>query len=140
MNDTLVHAIIAILGTLSGGLVTFFTTYHLKKLEWKQTAATEEIERRERLYLDFIDESERLLSEKEEFDVDAVVRHAQIFALVGRIRIMASADVVDAAEKLVAYILKASKGEGSENAEDAQVSIEFSKTCREDLERMKAAS
>ncbi|MEI7956129.1 MAG: hypothetical protein WCJ66_13250, partial [Verrucomicrobiota bacterium] len=121
--NAIIPALSALLGTVIGGLITFLTTYHLKKAEWKQDALTRELAKRESLYSEFLGESGRLLLQSLDHKFSNSREFQQIYALQGRIRMCATDPVMQACERLVKSVLNSHRASGEAGADEGSDSL-----------------
>lgn len=136
--STIIPAASALLGTVIGGLVTFLTTFYLKKAEWKQEQITREITKREALYGEFLSEVGRLLMAGIGSKVQNPNEFRGLFTLLGRIRMCASEPVRESAENLVKVVLHGNRERGEETSEGNNDG--FTKLCRDELESLRKKS
>ena len=106
MNTTLIGALAALGGSSVGAIAPVFSSYVLQRSVTQREVSNREIAQRETLYGDFIQEASRtyLVSLTHVLeDLDDLV---SLYALVSRIRLFASKEVVLAAEDLVKRIVE----------------------------------
>jgi hypothetical protein len=143
-NITLYVALIsagaALFGTVGGGLISFLTTYFLKKKEWQQGQVATEIEKREALYSEFMSEAgKRML-----LSIDRIIHQAdemsEIYALLGKIRMRSSPAVVEAAESFTQRIMQSLRLRAGSKDEVENPSVSrsrFSDACRTELQNLR---
>ena len=133
-----VPAVAALAGTVAGGLITFFTNFWLKRAEWRKEMIASERSKREQLYSDFMAEAGRLLCAGVDKSIDSASEMSVLYSLVGRIRMLASAPVVSAAEELTTEVIN---GLGRKSKEESTRKIpiadRFSTACRKELDELK---
>jgi hypothetical protein len=95
--------------------------------------------RREHLYGDFIEEASRLVSDALTHELDDPSKFVRLYALVGKLRLFASAKVISKAEEVMRLIVdtcdRASMDlrHKAERQDNVDVLPAFSEACREDL-------
>lgn len=90
----------ALLGSVIGGLVSYLTTRYLKREEWRQERIDKQISLREELYANFIEECSRLALSSIDKKSSEVKVFAKMGSLWGRIKLVASPAVIQAACEL----------------------------------------
>jgi hypothetical protein len=105
MDALQIPAIAAFWGSATGSLATLVTNWLTRRREDRFRRTERAISQREKLYKQFIEEASRLYA-------DALVREQSepselvgMYALIGRMKIIASDDVVHSAEKVGRMIL-----------------------------------
>ena len=106
MNNAILSVSAALIGSTVGGLAPVLSNYVLQRGQTRHDLLNRQLTQRESLYSDFIKEASRLfassLTQSHE-DLDEMV---SIYAIVSRIRLMASGSVVHAAESIVKRIIQ----------------------------------
>lgn len=105
--STLITALAAVLGTAVGGLVTFATQFFTQRYASRRDLLLKDLGNREALYAEFINESSRQFVDAIDRTLDKPSNLIALFALVGRIRLIGSEDVLHAAEVVGAEVLEA---------------------------------
>lgn len=117
----------ALLGSVIGGLVSYLTTRHLNKEKWRQERIDRQISQREELYANFIAECSRLTLTALDKKSSEVKVFSAMTSLRGRIKLVASPAVIQAAYELQDQVInmyaktpnpKYAKAEGSQNFSD----------------------
>lgn len=137
---TLIPATFALLGTIVGGLITFLTTYYLKTKEWKLQNLNKEIERKEKLYSDFMAECGRLVMVGVDADLKKTTEFSHALKLLNQIQITASDDVVEASTNLYKFATKnAVKGyKDKSKTEETPVDLpKYGLVCRAELDALR---
>jgi hypothetical protein len=148
MDPTIISALAAVLGSLTGGFATFATAWITQRTSSKRELVRAEISKRETLYGDFIGECSRLF-------MDSLVRTLEkpeailpVYALLNRIRVSASNAVLAEAEKLLRRITEQYFSpnlslEGLralvESGSDVDPLKSFGEACRAELKSMHTA-
>jgi hypothetical protein len=94
MNDSLFSAMAAVVGSLVGGSATIATTWIAQKTSTKREQLGEELRKREALYGEFISECSKLAIDSLAHDIEMPEKMWSAYALLNRIRLSASADVL----------------------------------------------
>jgi hypothetical protein len=144
MNAAVVSAVAALTGSALGGLTPIISNYLIHRGLTQRELLTHELVERQNLYAEFIRFGTTLYvsattREPQDENVDDLVK---LYALVGRIRLYASAPVIEAAQEFAALV--------TEKYGNAAISIEelrsatlkphldplhpFSVQCRKELE------
>jgi Xaa-Pro aminopeptidase len=90
---------IAALGTASGSFATFFTTWVVRRRQDRLRRVRETISQRQELYKSFIEESSRLYADALVNDKSEIPKLVNVYALIGRMKIVSNDEVIAAAEK-----------------------------------------
>jgi hypothetical protein len=129
----------SIIGALSSMVSTWIAQRHRERREFvaHKTAHLEQ------LYSDFINESARLLVDAVQHSLDDPSTLVPIYALISRIRLRSSTEVIESGERLIATILKVYiepnltpdeiQSVASKHNDHLQ---EFSNICRRELESL----
>ena len=104
MDASIVTALAALAGSLVGGLTTFATTWFTHRYQATRERAAKEIAKREALYGDFINEATRVGIDAIQRDIDSLSELTQLLALINRIRLTSSDEVLAAAEAVLVQI------------------------------------
>jgi hypothetical protein len=143
MNSGLIAAASAILGSLVGAFGSVVGTWITQRHQDKRERLAKKIGGREALYSDFIMASTRLVVDGLEHSVGDPQILINVYALLSRIRLSSSTEVLQGAEELVRSIL-ASYSQPNLTTEEIQSRVEqgedplrkFSETCRAELESL----
>jgi hypothetical protein len=103
LSVAVISAGAALLGSLVGGVISYFTTKDATLRQWKQSLVLRELERKEMLYSDFIGECAKLLLGALDKQESAGLVFANLYTLLGKIRMMSSMEVRTAAEALAKH-------------------------------------
>ena len=142
MDSTLISALAALAGALVGGLASLGSTWLAQWVQLRARTRERNQARRQALFSDFINEASRLYGDALSHEKDDVLDMVRLYALVARIRLIASARIVASAERTLdsvidAYLspnktlqeLRVLMAEGSMN-----FLVEFSEACRAELD------
>jgi hypothetical protein len=106
MDQSIVTALSAILGSLVGGSATIATAWITQKTQSRRELVGAEIRKRELLYTEFINECSKLVIDALDHTLDDSTKIFHVYALQSRIRLTSSDMVVAAADQTVMHILK----------------------------------
>jgi hypothetical protein len=98
-------ALAAIFGSLVGALSSIMGTWIIQRHQDRRDLLARKIFHREQLYSDFITESARVLVDALEHDVSDPKNLISAYALLSRIRLSSSSDVLTTAEAVVRDII-----------------------------------
>ena len=141
MEPAYISAFAALAGTAIGGLASFATSWVTQNAQSKAQRIAAERESRAALFGRFLDEAARLYSDALQNRRDDVTALMGIYALTNRIRLIASPQVVDAADTVVRIIVDAyqapnmTMAEMRENWIDRHIDPlrDFAEACRKEL-------
>lgn len=105
MDTSFVSGAAALAGAAIGGLASFFSSWMTQTVQLRDSNLQRERSRREALFAEFIQEASRLYADALSHEKDDVCDLVQLYALVGRIRLAATAPVVQAAEETMNVII-----------------------------------
>jgi len=145
MESTLITALSVVLGALVGGTSSIATALFTQRAQSRRESVKVEIQRRELVYTEFINECSKLLNDALERSLESPAAFVQVYALLNRIRLTSSDAVVAAAEQLIKNIIDqyfqpkltieelrkmAAPGSGADPIQ------QFSETCRHELHQL----
>ena len=102
----MIPALSAIGGSLIGALSSVMSTWMVQRHRERREIVAQKTAHLEQLYSDFINESARLLIDAVQHSLEEPGTLVPIYALVSRIRLRSSTDVIASGERLIATILK----------------------------------
>ena len=105
MNPGSITALAALFGSVIGALGSSLGTWITQRHQGRRDLLAKTIYHREGLYSDFINESARLIVDALERDVGDLKNLIPAYALVSRIRLSSSPDVLASAEGVIAEII-----------------------------------
>ena len=105
MDLTFITAIAAACGSLSGVAVTIVTTCITQRTQRAHAEREEKLRNREALYGEFITEASRLTVEALGHSLERPDTFVKVYGITGRIRLMATSPVLDAAEACIRQII-----------------------------------
>ena len=148
MDASIISALAAVAGSLTGGLATFATAWVTQRTHSKRELIRAEIRQRETLYGEFICECSRLFMDSLVHTLDKPEAMLPVYAPLNRIRVSASDPVLAEAGKILKRLaeqyfspnlsleeLRALVESGS----DADPLKRFGEACRVELKSMRTA-
>jgi hypothetical protein len=105
MEPSLITALSVVLGALVGGTSSIATALFSQRAQSRRESVKVEIQRRELVYTEFINECSKLLSDALERSLDSPLALVPVYALLNRIRLTSSDAVVTAAEQTVKHLM-----------------------------------
>src|ERR1700733_906020 len=138
-----ISALAAIFGSLTGALASSVSTWITQKHQDRRDILAKRIFYREQLYSDFISESAHALADAIQHNLQDPSKLSRTYALLSRMRLSSSANVLACAERVVHHIIN-TYSEPNLAAEKIQSRVakrqdalrEFSNMCRAELEKM----
>jgi predicted methyltransferase len=105
MNPAIISALAALGGSSVGALAPVLSNFVLQRSVTQRDLLNRQISQRETLYSDFINEASRIYAKSVTNNLEEMDELVSLYALVSRIRLMASEPVVRAAEAFVKLIV-----------------------------------
>ena len=105
MDSAFVTGMAAVLGSLAGASASISTTWMTQRNQRIRERARAELRRRETLYADFITETARLTADAFDHSLDRPETLSNVYAILGRIRLVGSDTVVEAAEECCQFVV-----------------------------------
>jgi hypothetical protein len=141
MDRAVLSALSAILGSLVGASATIATAWLTQRTQGRRSSVETEIRKREALYGEFIAEGSKLLIESIDHKLDDPERLYSLYAVLNRIRLVASDEVLAAADRTATRIIERFFGPNLSPEEIRQLMLarpddplkEFSEVCRLEL-------
>jgi hypothetical protein len=106
MNSAMISILAALSGTAVGSLAPVLSNYVLQRSATERDLLNRQLGQRESLYSDFIKEASRLYADAMIHELDDLNDIVSLYALVSRIRLLASEPVVRAAEDFIKLIVQ----------------------------------
>ena len=106
MDPTYAAALAALAGSVVGSVTSLLTTFLTQTNQRKVDTASREADRRERLYSEFIDAASKLYAEALASDTDDIAVMITAGALLNRMRLFASPEVIEAGERVMTNAVK----------------------------------
>lgn len=141
INSAYLSAFFGLLGATIGGVTSITTAWLTQRTERRENYRHAERAKREALYGDFISEASRLYGDALSHEKDDVTDLVQLYAIIGKLRLLTGREVVTAAEVALDVItatylapnrdlreLRTLAHEGGMN-----FLLEFGEACRRDL-------
>ena len=107
MDQSLLTALAALAGALIGGLASLGSSWLTQSIQQRGRSREHNRARREALFTDFINEASRAYGDALSHEKDDVLDMIQLYAIVGRIRLISCDRVVKAAEQTMDAIIDA---------------------------------
>lgn len=134
----------ALAGTVVGGLTSFVTSWFVQNSQAKAARLAAERNKREELYGRFMDELARLYSQALTSELREYSSLVAALALRGRITLTSGAEVVEAAERAMMFIVDLYLGPNRTAAEmramlddpSNDMISDFARCCRAELQRI----
>ena len=146
MDTATVGALSAVLGSLIGGTATAATTWVSQNTLNRREVVREELRKREALYGEFINECAKLLMDALGHTLDNPEKLLPAYALINRIRLLASPPTLAEAEDLLGHItdqyfstnLTLEELRRLARSESADPLKAFGEACRAELKSLRA--
>ena len=142
-NPATIPTLSAFLGSVIGALSSTVSAWIGQRQRERRELVANNVSHLEQLYSDFINESARLLVDAVQHSLEDPSTLVPIYALISRIRLRSSTEVIESGERLIATILKI-YFEPNLTPEEIQAAAnkhndhlqEFSNVCRRELESL----
>jgi hypothetical protein len=143
LDSASISALAAIFGSLTGALASSVSTWITQRHQDRRDLLAKRIFQREQLYSDFISESARAMADAIQHNFQDPNKLSPTYALLSRIRLSSSRDVLASAERTIQHIIS-TYSEPNLTPEEIQSRAakredplrEFSNICRAELEAM----
>lgn len=89
----------ALWGSASGSLATVVTNWVTQRRKDRLRTAAQTVSRRQKLYKSFIEETSKLYADALTNETSEVSKLVDMYALIGRMKVVSSDEVIEAAEK-----------------------------------------
>ena len=141
MDPAYISAIAALAGSTIGGLTSLATSWLTQRQQFKTQQLGHDLNKREELYTLFIEEAARLYVDAYEHDTAEPSKLVNLYALVGKMRLVSSPGIIESADKVVRVIIETYLGpnktlrDASKILDDEAINPlrEFSNACRGEL-------
>jgi hypothetical protein len=145
VDTAYLSALAALAGTAVGGLTAFFGSWFAQSAQVKAQLFLHEKGHRQELYRDFIEEASQLYIHSLTSDQPDPSKTVTLYALVNRMRVLSSPEVVEEAEKVARLIVETYKKPNKTSNELLEMAHQrlfdplqgFSVSCREELKGFK---
>jgi hypothetical protein len=143
MDPVYITALAALAGSTIGGLTTLSASWLSQHVQFSAQQRASNLSRREELYKNFIEEGSRLYADAFEHDKAEVSSLVNLYALVSRMRVISSREVVESADKVVRTIIETYLAPNRTFRDVHEILdnkamnplLEFSDACRRELRR-----
>lgn len=105
MDPSLTAGLAAIFGSVVGAFASIASTWMTQRIQKERERAQQELHRRETLYSEFISETSRLTADAFRNSLDRPENLCNIYAILSRMRLVASDPVYREAEKCCDYVV-----------------------------------
>jgi hypothetical protein len=146
MDAAYFSGLAALAGSVIGGLTSLGATWLTQHSQLGAQRFARNLERRETLYKDFINEASRLYADAFEHDHTELANLVRLFAMISQMRIVSSARVFEDADKVARLIMETYVAPNKTFA-DLESTVEghmvdplrrFSEACRGELQQLGA--
>jgi hypothetical protein len=141
MNPAYLSAFAALAGSLIGGLTSIAATWLTHRVQFRARRVAQDLSSRQELYENFIEEASRLYGYACERDNPKISDPVNLYALVSRMSVFSSSNIVESANQIVRRII-ATYLEPNKSFRDLEEIVdkdpmdplrEFSNACRGEL-------
>jgi|SRR5215510_12784937 len=145
MDPAIIGALSALAGSLFGSSASIATTWLTQQSASQRERLAAQLKRREGLYSEFINECSKLIMDSLDHTLDHPEIMASAYSLFNRIRLVASAPVVAAAEAVIHSLVESYFRKNLTLDEIKEVAVQrdngrplavFSIACREELDSL----
>lgn len=141
MNNAYIPAFAALAGSAIGALASFATTWLTQHAQERAQRYAQAMTLREQLYGGFIEEASKLFTDALTHELDDPSKFVALYALVAKLRLFASANVIANAAQVMRRIVETynlpnrdfRKPTDVQERPEQDLLREFSEACREDL-------
>jgi hypothetical protein len=141
MDPAYLSAVAALAGSTIGSVTSLTASWLTQRVQFRAEQYTRDLSRREDLYKNFIEEASRLYADAYQRDDAKVTDLVNLYALVSRMRVRSSQNIVEHADGVVRAIIEAYRAPNktfrdvSEILDNADMNPlrNFSNACREEL-------
>ena len=140
MDNAYISAIAALAGSGIGAVASFATTWLTQDAQQRTQRFAQAMTRREHLYGEFIEEASKLVSDALTHELDDPSKIVRLYALIGKLRLFASVNIIAEAEGVMRHIVKTYRQPNRDlrspedlRKHDVDPLRAFSEACREDL-------
>jgi hypothetical protein len=148
LEPAVLTALSAILGSAVGGSATLATAWLTQRTQGRRERIEAEMRKREDLYAEFIAESSKLIIEAFDHHLQSPERLTPLYAVINRIRLRCSPEVLAATETTATRIIERYFGPNLSPDEMRQILLarpddplqDFSEACRHELQMLEQRS
>jgi hypothetical protein len=131
----------ALAGSTIGGLTSLTASWLSQHVQFRAQRRASDLSKREELYKNFIEEASRWFADAFEHDKAEVANLVNLYALVSRMRVVSSPEIVENADRVVRVIIETYGAPNKTFREVKEILDqnsmnplrEFSNACREEL-------
>ena len=146
MDASIISGVAALVGAATGGLTSLLASWLTQRTQIRAQLATNDLVRRQELYKEFIEDASKCYVHALQHDEPDVEGLVELYAKLGRMRVLSSSKVLASAEaierKIVDTYLAPDKTflELREMIHSGSVNLlgEFSQACREEVEAIRS--
>jgi hypothetical protein len=106
MDNAYMSAIAALAGSAIGAFASFATTWLTQHSQERAQRFAQAMTRREHLYTEFIEEASKLFTDALTHQLEEPSKFVRLYALVGNLRLCASANVIVKAQEVMRQIVE----------------------------------
>jgi hypothetical protein len=142
MDAPYISALAALAGSAIGGFTSLAASWLSQHVQFKSQRLAHEVSRREALYESFIEEAAKLYADAYEHSDGEISKLVGLYALVGKMRLGASAKTIESADKVVRVIIETYRAGNKSFADVVEILDKqemnplaaFSDACRAELQ------
>ena len=143
MDPAYFSAFAALAGSAIGGLTSLAASWLNHHVQFRAEQETRDLSRREDLYRAFVEEASKRYADAYENETAKVSDLVNLYALVSRMRVLSSSEVVEAADRVVRRIIEQYRAP-NKTLRDVEELLDnealnplhdFSNACRDELAR-----
>jgi len=106
MDQAYFSVFAALAGSTIGGLTSLATTWFTQHAQFRTQLFGRDLGRREDLYRQFVEEASKLYTDAYEHDKADVSKLVNLYALVSRMRMLSSTEIIESADRVVRVIIE----------------------------------
>src|SRR5260370_11618957 len=106
MDNAYMSAIAALAGSAIGALASFATTWLTQHAQERTQRFAQAMALRQQLYGEFIEEASKLFTDALTHELDDPSKFVRLYALVGKLRLFAAANVIAKADEVMQHIVE----------------------------------
>ena len=141
MDPAYLSAFAALAGSTIGGLTSLTASWLTQHVQFSAQQRASDLNRREELYMNFIEEASRWYVDAFEHDKAEVANLVNLYALVSKMRVLSSPRIVENADRVVRVIIETYLAPNKTFRDVKEILDneamdplrEFSNACREEL-------
>lgn len=141
MDPAYISALAALAGSTIGAMTSLTASWMTQRVQFRAQQLSNDLNRREVLYMSFIEEASKWLADSYEHDKSEISNLVKLYALISKMRILSSPQIVESADKVVRAIIEnyyapnKSFRDIEEIVNDNKMNplVDFSNACRDEL-------